>query len=130
MSRRAIAERLHAANAHVPGLRLTGHGTAPSGLVSVRWQDMAAAVRLAVQHLAGQHTDWPIYIVGYSNGAALAVNYALETLGNTALPRTEALVLLSPEIGVTAVAALESGRNDRRSAAKHAEVIYSEPSHK
>ena len=105
-SLRALGERLHAAGAHVVGLRIPGHGTAPSGLVTVRWQDMAAAVRLAVAHLAERNPGRPIHLVGYSNGAALAVQFALDTLDNPALPRVDRLVLLSPEIGVTAAAAL------------------------
>jgi len=104
-SLRALAERLNDAGAYVLGLRIPGHGTAPSGLVTVRWQDMAAAVELAVRHLAERNPGKPLYIVGYSNGAALAVHYALATLEDAPLPRVDRLVLLSPEIGVTAVAA-------------------------
>ena len=43
-SLRHLGERLHAAGANVLGLRMPGHGTAPSGLVEITWQDMAAAV--------------------------------------------------------------------------------------
>ena len=50
-SLRAIGERLHAEGYRVLGLRLPGHGTAPSGLVDATWQDWAAAVRLATRHL-------------------------------------------------------------------------------
>ena len=46
-----------------------------------------------------------IDIVGYSHGAALAVHYMLSTLQNDALPRVNRLVLLSPEIAVTKLAA-------------------------
>jgi alpha-beta hydrolase superfamily lysophospholipase len=67
---------------------------------------MAAAVRLAMNHLAEQNGDRPIHLVGYSNGAALAVQYALSTLDDTALPRVDSLVLLSPQIGVTPAAAM------------------------
>lgn len=105
-SLRALGERLHASGAHVLGLRIPGHGTAPSGLVTVRWQDMAAAVRLAMVHLAERNPGRPIHVVGYSNGAALAVHYALAALDNPALPRVDRLVLLSPEIGVASAAAL------------------------
>ena len=101
-----LGERLHKAGAHVLGLRVPGHGTAPSGLVEVTWKDMAAAVRLAVRYLDQLAGDRPIHIVGYSNGAALAVNYALAALEDTSLPRVDRLVLLSPAIGVTSVAAL------------------------
>ena len=105
-SLRTLAQRLHNAGVYTLGLRIPGHGTAPSGLVNVTWQDMAAAVRLAVNHLAEQNSNRPIHIVGYSNGAALAVEYALSMLDDPALPRVDSLVLLSPEIGVTPAAAM------------------------
>jgi len=107
-SMRSLAERLHDEGAHVVGLRVPGHGTAPSGLVSVQWEDMAAAVRLAVRHLREQVGDRPLLIVGYSNGGALAVHYALEAMEDDRLPLPEQLILLSPEIGITKLAALAS----------------------
>ncbi len=105
-SLRHMGQRLHASGATVLGLRVPGHGTAPSGLVSVRWQDMAAAVQLAMQHLADAGQGRPIHIVGYSNGAALAVQYALAAIDDPELPRVQSLVLISPEIGISPVAAL------------------------
>jgi alpha-beta hydrolase superfamily lysophospholipase len=105
-SLRHLGEGLHAAGATVVGLRIPGHGTAPSGLVEVTWQDMAAAVRLAMPHVRSLVGDKPVYIVGYSNGGALAVNYALECLENPVLPKAKGLVLFSPEIGVSPAAAL------------------------
>lgn len=105
-SLRHLGDRLHAAGTNVVGLRVPGHGTAPSGLVDVTWQDMAAAVELAMRYLAEQSGDKPLYIVGYSNGAALAVHYALTTLDDAARPPVERVVVLSPAIGVTRVAAL------------------------
>lgn len=105
-SLRSMAERLHQTGLHTLGLRVPGHGTAPSGLVKVTWQDMAAAVRLAVSHLAEQNSGQPVYIVGYSNGAALAVHYALSTLDDPSLPKVDKLIILSPEIGITAVASM------------------------
>ena len=105
-SLRHLAVRLQADGVHALGLRVPGHGTAPSGLLEVTWRDMAAAVRLAVRHLAERHPGLPIHIVGYSNGAALAVNYALATLTDGGLPAVDRLVLVSPEIGVSSIAAL------------------------
>jgi len=102
----SVGERLHAAGAWVIGLRLPGHGTAPSGLVDVRWEDMAAAVRLAVRHLHDKIGNKPLYILGYSNGAALAVHYVLVSLEDLTLPQVKALVLISPAVGVTSFAAL------------------------
>jgi alpha-beta hydrolase superfamily lysophospholipase len=103
---RALGAALHRGGATVLGLRIPGHGTAPSGLVETRWQDMAAAVRLAARHLQETAGDRPLFIVGYSNGGALAVSYTLEALEETSLPRPSGLVLLSPEIGISPVAAL------------------------
>ena len=105
-SLRQLGQRLQSSGAWVVGLRLPGHGTAPSGLVEVTWQDMAAAVRLAMRHLSQQVGDKPLFIVGYSNGAALAVNYALTALTDEGLPVVAGLGLVSPAIGVSPVAAL------------------------
>ena len=101
-----IGQKLHAAGAWVVGLRIPGHGTAPSGLVRVKWEDMAAAVQLAMKHLQAKINGRPIYIVGYSNGSALAVNYSLTALENSQLPVATGLILISPSIGVTPFAAL------------------------
>ncbi len=105
-SLRNLGNRLHKEGAWVVGLRVPGHGTAPVGLVDIKWQDMAAAVKLAMQHLREQVNDVPLYIVGYSNGGALAVQYALASLDDKTLPEAQGLVLLSPEIGISKLAAL------------------------
>jgi alpha-beta hydrolase superfamily lysophospholipase len=102
-SLRKMAERLHQAGAYVVGLRIPGHGTAPSGLTRVTWQDMAAAVKIAVQHLAEKSNGQPMHMVGYSNGGALAVNYTLEALVDGE-PVPDRLFLFSPAIGITGFA--------------------------
>jgi alpha-beta hydrolase superfamily lysophospholipase len=104
-SLRTIGKSLHEAGATVIGLRVPGHGTAPSGLVEVHWQDMAAAVRLAMKHLQKTSRGKPLFIIGYSNGSALALHYALSTLDDPQLPKADGLVLVSPAIGVTPLAA-------------------------
>ncbi len=104
-SLRSIGERLSKDQNWVLGLRYPGHGTAPSGLTRVRWQDMARAVELAMLHLREQVGDKPIYIIGYSVGGALAVHYALKSLDNPDLPGVKSMVLISPAIGVTSLAA-------------------------
>jgi len=105
-SLRNLGERLAASGARVLGLRVPGHGTAPSELVHVQWEDMAAAVTLAMRHLRERTGDRPLYIVGYSNGGALAMHYVLSALEDDELPGVSGVVLISPEIGVTAFAAL------------------------
>jgi alpha-beta hydrolase superfamily lysophospholipase len=99
-----LAEKLSGLGVHVLGLRIPGHGTAPSGLVRTDWKDMAAAVHIAVNHLSQQHPNAPLHLVGYSNGAALALNYELDSLVDPSLPGIDRLVLISPEIAVTKLA--------------------------
>jgi len=102
----SIGRRLHSAGAWVIGLRLPGHGTAPSGLLQVKWEDMAAAVRLIIRHLSTKVGDRPLYFVGYSNGGALAVQYVLSEMEDSTLPKISGIVLISPAIGVTPISAL------------------------
>lgn len=86
-------------------LRLPGHGTAPGSLTAVSWQSWMAATRLAVREatrLAGAQR--PLHLVGYSNGGALAMKYALESLSDKQLRAPQQIVLLSPMIGVTGYA--------------------------
>jgi esterase/lipase len=91
----------------VVGLRLPGHGTAPSGLLDVTAADWQAAVRLAARDLRRKiGPDRPLFLVGYSNGAALAVDYTLAVLEGADLPRVDSLVLLSAAIEVSPAAAL------------------------
>jgi len=104
----SIAKDLSANGAWVLGLRIPGHGTAPSGLVHTSWQDMQSAVHLAARYLSGQidQTEVPLHIVGYSNGGALGLLYALESLADDSLPQLDGLVLISPEIGISKFASL------------------------
>lgn len=104
-SLRALANTLHQQGNYVLGLRMPGHGTIPSGLVDSSWQDMAAAVKIAARHLSDKISSKPLHIIGYSMGAAQAVNYSLDALQDESLPVAESLVLISPAIGVSAVAA-------------------------
>ena len=102
----AIGQTLFERGYRVVGLRLPGHGTAPSGLRSVRWQEMAAATRLAADHLANTGGDLPFHVVGYSTGAGLALDLALNALDDPAQHMPDSLVLVSPAIGITPFAAL------------------------
>ncbi len=104
-SLRSVGEHLAGRGYLVVGLRLPGHGTAPSGLRTFEVEDMQAAVRLAMRDLRermGEHR--PIYLVGYSNGAALAVDYALAAIDDRMLTRPAGLVLISPAIAVSKLA--------------------------
>ncbi len=101
-SLRHVAEAYRQQGYVAVAIRLPGHGTVPAGLTDVDWQDWMAATRLAVREatqLAGTQT--PLHLVGFSNGGALAVKYALDSLGDHTLRRPQQLILLSPMIGVT-----------------------------
>ncbi|WP_237050172.1 alpha/beta hydrolase [Microvirga ossetica] len=87
------------------GIRLPGHGTVPAALAEVEWEDWMAATRLAVREAVRRAGPGKrLHVVGFSNGGALAMNYALDAVLDDGLPRPERLVLLSPMIGITAFA--------------------------
>ena len=99
----AQAYRDHGFVALVP--RLPAHGTVPGALTAIEWEDWAAATRLAVREARRRvGPGKPLHLVGFSNGGALAVHYALEALEDDGLARPDRLVLISPMIGVTAFA--------------------------
>jgi len=87
------------------GIRLPAHGTVPAALTDVTWKDWMAATRLAVREARRRvGPSRPLQLVGYSNGGALAVKYALDALEDTRLPRPDRVVLISPMVGITAFA--------------------------
>jgi alpha-beta hydrolase superfamily lysophospholipase len=110
-SLRALGEQLALLDYRVLGLRIPGHGTAPSGLKYVAWRDMAAAVTLAAKHLEPSTGSGSLHIIGYSNGASLALDYALRALEDRTLPEPASLVLISASIRVHPAAALARFKN-------------------
>jgi esterase/lipase len=110
-SLRALGETLNQRGYWVIGLRLPGHGTAPSGLQRVSWQDMAAAVRLAMKHLSAKVGTKPIHIIGYSTGAPLALDFVLNVLDGNGSPMPASLILISPAIGIHPAAGLAGFKN-------------------
>jgi pimeloyl-ACP methyl ester carboxylesterase len=92
----------------VVGVRLPGHGTAPSGLKYVKAEDMIAATRIAMAHLSASVGNRPVHIVGYSTGAALALDYSLDAADGLVSPMPASLVLISPSIRIHAAASLAS----------------------
>jgi alpha-beta hydrolase superfamily lysophospholipase len=104
-SQRHIAQlyREHGFVAIVP--RLPAHGTVPAALTDVAWEDWAAATRLAVREARRRvGPGLPLHLVGFSNGGALAMRYALDALEDPQLSRPDRLTLISPMIGITAFA--------------------------
>ncbi len=105
-SLRALGETLNEQGFWVIGLRLPGHGTAPSEFTRMTWEDMSGPVRLGMTRLAARAGPESIHVIGYSNGAALAIDYALEAGQGHAAPVPASLVLISPSIRITRAAAL------------------------
>ncbi len=110
-SLRAVGASLHGAGFHVLNLRLPGHGTAPSALTRARWEDFAAATVLAMAHLQEATGGGPIHMVGFSNGAPIALNYALDSIQNESLATPASLILIAPAIGVSAAAGAAGVKN-------------------
>jgi alpha-beta hydrolase superfamily lysophospholipase len=101
-SLRHIARRYRDRGFVAIGIRLPGHGTVPAGLTRVEWREWAAATRLAVREARRRiGPDKPLELVGFSNGGALALQYALDSIENPALSRPTRVILVSPMIGVT-----------------------------
>lgn len=86
-------------------IRLPGHGTVPAGLTNVEWEDWVAATHLAVREARRRiGPTLPLHIIGFSNGGALAMKYALDAVGDPKLTRPNRIVLISPMIGITEMA--------------------------
>ncbi|BFM13306.1 alpha/beta hydrolase [Simiduia litorea] len=100
----AIADDLHAQGGEVLGLRVPGHGLLPGHLLNKRWEDSRAAVAMAVRGAIRDDPATPVILVGYSNGAALSVDYALEALRDERLKQVSALILISPALRVSSLA--------------------------
>jgi len=83
-------------------VRLPGHGTVPAGLTDIQLEDWVAATRLAVREARQLVApEMPLHLVGFSNGGALAVKYALDAIANPQLIQPDRIVLISPMIGIT-----------------------------
>lgn len=101
-SLRHIAHRYAEKGYVALGLRIPGHGTVPGGLTDATWEQWMAATRLAVRaarEFAGE--EKPLHIIGFSNGGALAMKYALDALEDKALPQVDRVLLISPMVGIT-----------------------------
>jgi alpha-beta hydrolase superfamily lysophospholipase len=83
------------------GVRLPGHGTVPASLTDVVWEDWMAATHLAVREARRRVPEGPLHVVGFSNGGALAMKHAMESLDDPRLNRPDQVVLISPMVGVT-----------------------------
>jgi hypothetical protein len=83
-------ETLKAAGYYGLALRMPGYGTVPAGLVTAVWEDWLAAVRVGVRHVREPSPQTNRVLVGYSNGGALVLKYALDEISAETLYRPRA----------------------------------------
>jgi alpha-beta hydrolase superfamily lysophospholipase len=104
-SLRHIARRYRDHGFVAVAIRLPAHGTVPAALTEVEWEDWSEATRLAVREARRRAGGArPLHLVGFSNGGALAMKYALDAVEDASLARPDRIVLISPMIGITAFA--------------------------
>jgi len=104
---RALAQLFADHGLYVAAFRLPGHGTIPAGLKNAEIEDWIAITRSGAKHVAEKiGPDLPLYMGGYSTGAALSLDYALDALFDDSLPAPDRLFLYSPSIAVTPLARL------------------------
>lgn len=107
-SLRTLGKALNQHGYWVIGMRMPGHGTAPSGLRYINRHDMTGAVRIGMAHLDKKVNGKPVHMVGYSTGAPLAIEFALDALDGKSAPLPGSLILISPAIGIHPAAGLAS----------------------
>ncbi len=89
----------------VLAMRMPGHGTIPTGILHANANDWAAAVEIGARHVLKQiEPELPFHIVGYSNGGALALQYALSQIEESGRTDADRLILISPMVGVSGAA--------------------------
>lgn len=104
-SLRHIARRYRDRGYLAIAIRLPAHGTVPGALTDATWEQWLAATRLAVREARRRvPAPKPLQIVGFSNGGALALMYALDAIDDPKLAQPERVVLISPMVGITAFA--------------------------
>ncbi len=104
---RDIAKHFYSNGYYVFGLRLPGHGTLPSGLLDVKWQDWQTATAWAMKtakKMSVEKGDLPIYMGGFSTGGSLCINYSLNAVENHELSMPNKVFLFSPAAGVSDLA--------------------------
>jgi alpha-beta hydrolase superfamily lysophospholipase len=112
---RALGKALHQKGYWVVGMRMPGHGTAPSGLRHISRHDMAAAVRIGMSRLEEKVNGKPVHMVGYSTGAPLSLEFALDALEGKITPVPSSLILVSPAIGIHGAAGMASFKDSMSS---------------
>jgi len=108
-SMRLLSEIFSRQGLYVLALRIPGNGTIPTGLKHAQLEDWLSITRMGVKHVREQvGPDVPLYLGGYSVGAALVLDYTLDALADTSLAIPDRLFLYSPAIGITKFARFTS----------------------
>ncbi len=91
-------------------IRLPGHGTLPSGMVHMDYDDWVAATHVAARDISARlPKDLPFYIAGYSTGGTIALSYALDRITPGSDPSMRAptrVLLFSAAVELVRAAAL------------------------
>jgi len=96
---------------YVFGLRMPGHGTLPSGLLNVSWQDWYKAVQWSMKtagELAKTRNNVNVFMGGFSTGGSLSIHYSLMAATDESLVMPEKVFLFSPAAGVSELAVVGS----------------------
>ena len=101
---RAIGQFFANNGYYVIGLRLPGHGTIPSALLEVSWDDWYDAVKFGARMVSQKIAtveNGKFYVGGFSTGGALTLRYVMESAAGKIARIPDKLLLLSPAIGVS-----------------------------
>ena len=94
LSLRDIGNQLQANGILTRSILLPGHGTVPSDLLRVDYEEWVQTVRYGVESLS--HEVDHVILVGYSMGAALALHHALQD------SRIAKIIMIAPAIKIKA----------------------------
>lgn len=83
---------------YVLAMQLPGHGTRPGDMLTVRWQDWAAAHQRLLELLAAEVAD--VYLLGFSAGATLNLYQSMRN------DNIKGLFLFAPALRISAMARL------------------------
>lgn len=109
-SMHSLGDLLYARGFEVTILRLPGHGTLPSGMIGMTYEDWVAAMDVAARDISARlPEDLPFYIAGYSTGGTLALTYALDRIAPGADPSLRMptrVIVMSAAVELVQAAAL------------------------
>lgn len=105
-----LGDLLYARGFEVTIVRLPGHGTLPSGMIGMQYEDWVAAMHVAARDISARlPADLPFYIAGYSTGGSLALSYALDRIAPDAdesLRMPTRVIVVSAAVELVQAAAL------------------------